>query len=43
MAWFTPEQVRIAMNPAQVALVEALLETILETLMRHGYQGPFEV
>jgi predicted NUDIX family NTP pyrophosphohydrolase len=23
--WFTPEQARVAMNPAQVALVDALL------------------
>ncbi len=25
VAWFTPEQARVAMNPAQVALVDALL------------------
>ena len=25
VAWFTPEQARVAMNPAQVALVETLL------------------
>jgi predicted NUDIX family NTP pyrophosphohydrolase len=28
VAWFTPEQARLAMNPAQVALVETLLEAL---------------
>lgn len=28
VAWFTPEQARIAMNPAQVALIEILLERL---------------
>lgn len=28
VAWFTPEQARVAMNPAQVALVDALLEKL---------------
>ena len=28
VAWFTPEQARVAMNPAQVALVETLLERL---------------
>ena len=28
VAWFTPEQARLAMNPAQVALIDALLERL---------------
>ena len=28
VAWFTPAQARVAMNPAQVALVDALLERL---------------
>jgi predicted NUDIX family NTP pyrophosphohydrolase len=28
VAWFTPEGARVAMNPAQVALVETLLEAL---------------
>jgi predicted NUDIX family NTP pyrophosphohydrolase len=28
VAWFTPEQARVAMNPAQVALIDALLERL---------------
>jgi predicted NUDIX family NTP pyrophosphohydrolase len=30
VAWFTPEAARVAMNPAQVALVDLLLETLSE-------------
>jgi predicted NUDIX family NTP pyrophosphohydrolase len=30
VAWFTPEQARVAMNPAQVALVEELLARLDE-------------
>ena len=30
VAWFTPEQARVAMNPAQVALVETLLARLRE-------------
>lgn len=28
VAWFTPAQARVAMNPAQVALIDALLERL---------------
>jgi predicted NUDIX family NTP pyrophosphohydrolase len=28
VAWFTPEQARVAMNPAQVKLIDALLERL---------------
>ena len=28
VAWFTPEQARLAMNPAQVVLIDALLERL---------------
>lgn len=28
VAWFTPEQARVAMNPAQVALIDVLLERL---------------
>ena len=28
VAWFTPEQARVAMNPAQVALIDALLQRL---------------
>ena len=28
VAWFTPEQARVAMNPAQVALIETLLAAL---------------
>jgi len=28
VAWFTPEQARVAMNPAQVSLVDTLLERL---------------
>ncbi len=28
VAWFTPEQARVAMNPAQVALIDTLLATL---------------
>jgi predicted NUDIX family NTP pyrophosphohydrolase len=30
VAWFTPEQARIAMNPGQVPLVELLLQALDE-------------
>jgi predicted NUDIX family NTP pyrophosphohydrolase len=30
LAWFTPDAARVAMNPAQVALVDLLLEALLE-------------